>query len=746
MLPPSAPPTTEGSSGLGGYRICDIPGLSLDGHLASTAAVDPGNPLPRPNRLAGTGTGSCTKDGVTWVDVTYSFDGADEDALSCVTEPRAGTYSLRGPFAINDGTSTFQTEAMLTITAAYLDTWTRTISADLDLPEVEMRSSFRVFDVLPALRSTDPRVCVGTQDCPVGTPPVQAPDLSPVLTPTDPLPPVATTAFWVQFGVDPSLENGGPLLGTACYQPTIDHLLVSGTFDTIEPVSAAAHQAADEADDDAGDEYADEAQLSPELQEGLSSVEGSLPVEPTPNESGLVLTDEVAQAFSDFLDSLSSSFSSSVVPDATTLPVMGANAAYLITVKYKTAAGSQTIQTVAATGTKTPILVPNANNANIPELIYVTLGLVQQYVLTIERTTSGSIVLPIDVAISWPPADAEQSDVAAMFGFEGLSVGGGAPNKFDLAASITSSRDGEDITSTVSIKPGPTSAALDVVGQYRVTSEQTDLALRMRMPTPAQHLTLVSSRAGGRRLLTYDASISLPEVSLVGTKEGKEFSLRLSNVAPILDFCSDQGGGCLMPWRVYNCATGFARFWRPTYCPIPASSSVKFESRDRLGNHQSTTLSLRTHEVTRDDSGDIVSDKVTTVSNLRASQFAFDRWTGSYPEHHYFDTRLKNLSVAELRNESYDRNGNRGRYFSVGGEFKAESREFTKREHRFKVLGKTLFKYYTYHESGTMYCHGDLLGAGTLSIDMDGVAPWIEEIIAWLICYCHTGLCFVWFK
>lgn len=751
LIPPSSPPPTESSAGLGGYRICDIPEFSLDGHLASSAAVDASNPLPRANRLVGTGTGTCTKDGTSWVDVTFSFDGTDQDALSCVTDPSAGTYSLRGPFAINDGTSTAQTEATLTIAAAYIDTWTRTISADFDLPEVEMRSSFHVFEVLPPLKSTDSALCIGTESCPIGTPPVQTPDLSTVLSSADPLPPVGRTAFWVQFGVDPSLENGGPLYGSACYQPTIDHLRLTGSFETVEPVTAAADEVADQVDDEADDEYAEAKDQLPEEQDGLAEGEGGgLPVDLAPDKSGIVLTEEVALAFSNFMDAISSSFAPSLTPGVPRLADMDATAAYLITVKYKTAAGSQTIQTVATVGAKVPVMVPNANNANVPELIYVTLTLnpstgKQTYLLLIERTTSGSIVLPIDANISWPPSDALQStsDFAALFGFEGLSVGGGAPNVFRLGASIASSSDSDDISATTNIDPGPNAAALDIVGRYKVTSEQTDLALRMHMPNPVRKLTLTSSRVGGKRLVSYDADITVPEISLVGTREGKEFSLRMSDVAPILNFCSDQGDGCRRPWRVYDCSSKWARLARrpPTYCPIAMSSSVSYDSWDRFGHYQKTNLSLISHGLTKDENGAVVADTVTTVSDFEGSQFGFDSWTEWPRKRYYLDTRRTNVSLYKLKVEKYDGNGSRNKYFSIGGEFKAESRELTIKKHRIKY---TNWHYYTAHASGWMYCHGDLLGLGSLRLDMNDAPPWFEELIAFLICYCYSSLCAIW--
>jgi hypothetical protein len=714
---PVPPLPSEVSGGLGGYRMCTTTGLVLDGHLSSV--VIPGQSTT--NRMSVSGSGFCTKDGNAWVDVTFSFVGTEQTLLSCASSPGSPSYVLEGSFRINDGIANPQTNTTLTITATYVDAWTRNMTADFDLPDVEMRSAFHVFEVYPPFRSADPAVCVGSQ-CPVGTPAAQTPDIGSVNQ--YPAPPIATTAFWVQFGVDPSVDPE-LLLSSACYRPTVERLQMAGTLDVVQPIAVVTAEALAIA----GDEFVD-------LREELG-IDDMAPIELVSDVTGIPITEEVAQAFPEFMEMISDAFGSSLAPalpsldDTNGLP-------YNIIVKYKTATGSQTIQTAGVSGLKTPLQVPNVNNSNIPELVHflVTVTPIPEttktrYSLSIERATSGSIVLPIDASVAYPPIDSleQTTGFAAQLGFEGFSVSGGAPKRFALDITLDSQTD--DLSTKVTIDRAQAPAALDVVGKYRIASEQTDLALRMHMPTPATNLSITSSKTGSKRVIIYGADITVPSITITGLRAGREFVLGLTGVAPTMTFCSDSGNGCVLPWRVYKCGS--------KSCPIPAESSVSFSSRNAAGGYQETTLNLKSHSPKLDESGNVVSDTVTTVKNFRTSQFAYDNWKDTYPQRFYLDSRDRDVDLGELRVDKYNEKGERTKSFAAKGWFRATGRSIIIKKHKVKVFGKTLFRYYTVHQKGKMVCNEQF------HLTSDGKFPyWLERIISQIICWCFWNPCLAW--
>lgn len=649
-----------------------------------------------PYGLSGSGTASCTTDvsGATgWVNVTFSYAGTDQRALPCAIDHQA-EYRISGIFTLNDGATLAETPATLKIaTTAPNLLGTRTVVANFDLPEAAMKSSLWVSQVNPLLPSSGP-------------------------------------------------ENAGGLLSVVpCLQPTVDKLVMSGSFDIVKSATEALEYATG-----ASSAYA---MLPPEVQELVPGVGVMIPdtvKSALPGDYDLYMAPTVdtdldavtAVALGNLIDTFASAFG---LTDSTPgLPSLAEASPYLITVKYKTAVGSQTIQAVGAPGVATPVLVPNANNSMIPEQIIVTVtGTGGYYSLKIERTAFAKI-LPIDVKVAIPPVEdlSAVTDMALELGFEGLSVVGGAPDIFRISTSSTSSDNSAQTTAELFNVLG-NAPTFDVVGRYKVLSEGTDLSLRIKTgisPTPS--LSFDSQRAGKKRTLAYGSKKSVPSISLTGSEKGKELRIVLSNIATDLAFCSDKSNGCVLPWRVYQCACsayGTTRYifilgqqipirgcTEPQYCPLAAENSASFTSSTG-GVYSPTTLNVTMHNPSTNSSGTVVSDDVVKVTNLALSQFGFDKRTGDYPKRIYFDTRSQQVN-GRFEQATYGQTGARQKLLAISGGFRARDREFIVKKKRF--LG---VPYYTIDRKGSMTCSG-------FDIDSGGEFPgWVESAAEYILCH-----------
>lgn len=695
------------NAGLGGYKMCTTAGFTLNGHLDAAQSPVLSDQW---DRLSGSGAASCTKDGSGasgWVPVTISFSGVDTRDLQCSLD-NLGKYVLAGPFTLNDGTSTYSTDAVLTITT--IDTnllGTRTIAADFDLPDVQMKSSFHA--------ETYP---------PVGPfKPVDLGELSMDLTVAD------------------------------CYQPRIDQLTLTGSVDIVLSASDALEYATG-----ATSIYA---LLPPEVQQLVPDVGVQIPtvvksqlpddyaqraeevLNPALGAIGEEIDEVVALGLASAIDIFTSAFG--VTADTPGLPSLAESAPYMITIKYKTALGSQTLQQVGVPGVRTSVAVPNYNNSMLPELVHFTVsGTSGQYALLIERASSAR-PLAMDAKVSVPPVAQLQSvsDVALELGYEGLSVvNGSAPTRFEITSASASSDNANQSSVIVRTEKGA-ATTFDAVGRYQVLSEGTDLRLRVTYGSnPASALQFDSFRQNKKRTLWYRADRVVPKIALTGSDKGKELNATLSDVALSLDFCSDKGNGCVLPWRTYQCGCtqyGTVRYisilgrqipirgcTQPQYCPIAAENSASFTSITNDA-YDPTTLNLTLHNPSTNDSGTVVSDDVTKVTNLSLSQFGFDKRTGDYPKRIYFDTRRETVSGA-FQQATYNASGSRTKSLTISGTFSAWGREFTLKKHDIKIFGEKIGHYYSIDRKGSMSCSG-------FNIDTGGELPgWVESILESIIC------------
>jgi hypothetical protein len=242
------------------------------------------------------------------------------------------------------------------------------------------------------------------------------------------------------------------------------------------------------------------------------------------------------------------------------------------------------------------------------------------------------------------------------------------------------------------------------------------------------------------------ADRQIQQVALTGLDAGFEFFARLDGVAPHLDFCSDGGSGCLMPWRVQVCgcdayAYELRRFGprlrptrrctKPTYCPLPSEVSARLMSRSVAGDYLPTTLSLKAHTPEFDQAGALVADTINTISNLAVSQLAVDSWQVDYPKRIYVDTRDQ-VVTGSIESVEVDHNGVRQKYnklsFDSSG-VTAWDRQFTVKRHDIRIFGVTIGRYYSVETQGGMNCIGEF------HLDTGGEYPsLIEDALSYFMC------------
>jgi hypothetical protein len=324
-----------------------VDNINFAGHVADP--LPPG--LPTSSGLDGNGTGRCTKDpsGKTgWVNVSFTFDGTDQTQLPCGADS-TGKYFLTGPFTLHDGSASAQVEAALTITTAYSDPWTRLISAELDLAEAGMKSGFRVADVQPELKGPDPGLCTSVADsCPkdVVNQNVIPPSTShPLLDSLGewPVPPMPSR-FWVRVGYGPA-----EITTTACYRPTIDALSVRGTLDLV-PEAIEVLASTSGADDVVEPYYPEIADLFTEKciadDTCIAPPDDISPPDLGPNTGSTVqeLDETTAVALGQLIESIGRLFTPGTDVPGTPNPTDAAP--YMITARYKTPTGKQTVEAV----------------------------------------------------------------------------------------------------------------------------------------------------------------------------------------------------------------------------------------------------------------------------------------------------------------------------------------------------------------------------------------------------------------
>lgn len=149
---------------------------------------------------------------------------------------------------------------------------------------------------------------------------------------------------------------------------------------------------------------------------------------------------------------------------------------------------------------------------------------------------------------------------------------------------------------------------------------------------------------------------------------------------------------------------------------------------------------MKSHSPEYDDSGNLVGDEISTVSDARFSQLAIDSWTNSYPKHLFFDTRNEVIR-GTLETRKVTPANQLVKFSTLSFDYPgitAWNRIGTIKRHDvsfnpcwpFKDCEKEIV-WYTLHTSGGMNCIGEF------HLDTDGpgsAAPWEEDFFTYEMC------------
>lgn len=707
--PAPAPSSAPQSIGLGGYRYCVTSDFALNGY-----GVGPITPLVSTEYGAqGSASAQCTKDSTGqsgWINATLTFQGSEDGGSLPCTAWGTGEYRIVGSLWLNDGTANIEAPAVLSISASYVD---QSVAVNFDLASHNMRSSLQVFDVQP------------------------------------------------ESGATPTVPA---VTGNACYEWTLQQVHASGSLDILpSAVSvAAAHAGLDDVEG-----YS--VIVPPEIRDNLptpvkdrvpAAVATDPPEEvpirvPRMRPDGVGQVQEIDEALAQSLGLIMQTIGDALTPGVAPplAPGVTDTTPYMVRVRYRTSFGSGTTEALGVPGVPTRVIVPNYNNSNIPEYLEISVSLDTEggrSSVSIDRQPNACVPFPIDVAVIAPPVEQVQTiaGVKVEVGYEGFSVGGGAPRTFQFALAQTSSDESEASSATVRMTHcASTGLPVDVVGRYVNQADKNDLTLRMHMLTPVTQLSLASTTQGKKRTLAYLANRPVDTISVTGVERGFEFNARLDDVAPDLSVCSDAGSSCLLPSRVYQC--GCDAYWggwrwfrvctKPRYCPIPVDTSVLLTAQNRLGGYYPTTFNLRSHSPDYDDSGNLAGDTISTVTDATFSQFAVDSWTGAHPKHVFIDTRNQMIR-GTLETKKVDANGLQKDYSKLSFDYPgvtAWDRLATIKRHKIVFNAcwpfncRTEISWLTFHTSGGMNCIGEF------HLDTDGEhspAPWEEDFFTYAMC------------